>query len=149
MSTRSVIAIEDLDKQCRGIYCHFDGYVSNNGRLLVEHYNTPELAEALLALGNLSCLGERLAPEPGEAHDYDNPVRDICIAYHRDRGEDYQPPKFWHDANYLLSKASDSYWAEYVYLFREGLWYVDSAYQPLGWRPVAEVLKDEESKSDE
>ena len=147
MSTRSVIAIEDPNKQCRAIYCHFDGYVSNNGRLLLEHYNTPELAEALLALGSLSCLAERPAPDPGEKHSYDHPVSDICIAYHRDRGEEFSRPKVWHDANSLLSKASDSYWAEYVYLLRDGKWYVDSPYQPHGWRLVEDVLKEQNDES--
>lgn len=144
MSTRAVIAIEYPNATCKAAYTHWDGYPTHNGRLLVEHYNTPERIEALLALGALSCLAERLAPEPGENHSYDRPVRDICIAYHRDRGEKFRPPKLWHDANYLLSKASDDYWAEYVYLFRNGEWYVDSTYEPHGWRPVADVLKEHE-----
>lgn len=143
MSTRSVIAIENPEtKKCRAIYVHFDGYISNNGQLLIDHYNTLELAETLLALGNLSCLEKRLAPNPDEKHSYDNPVSDICVTYHRDRGENFKPPKTWDDANYLLSKASNHYWAEYVYLFRDGQWYVDSPYQPHGWRLVADVLQE-------
>lgn len=144
MSTRSVIAIELPDKTCKATYCHWDGYPSHCGRLLVEHYDTPELAEDLLALGTLSALAPRLAPQSGEEHSYDRPVGNICIAYHRDRGEPFRPPKTWRDADYLLGKASDTYWAEYVYLFRNGQWYVDKTYEPHGWRPVADVLKEDE-----
>lgn len=51
MSTRSLIAIKQTDGTVKSIYCHWDGYVSHNGRLLIEHYATPEAVEELLALG--------------------------------------------------------------------------------------------------
>ena len=35
----------------------------------------------------------------------------------------------------------DAYWAEYVYLFRNGKWYVNTPYRPKEWRLVEEVLK--------
>lgn len=142
MSTRSIIAIEYPDGSCKASYCHHDGYPSHNGRLLVDHHNTPEAVEALLTLGALSCLGVRLAPSSGEKHSYDCPGRDICIAYHRDRGEEFQPSELWPDANELLSNAADSYWAEYVYIFRNGEWHVDSPYEPCGWRTVVDVLQE-------
>jgi hypothetical protein len=140
MSTRGLIAIEDADKTCRSCYLHFDSYVDGAGRVLVNHYKTAEKVEALLALGFLSALGERLAPESGEKHDYDNPLRDVCIAYHRDRGEELRPSTVWKNADDMLAQASDKFWAEYCYLFRDGKWYVDSTYQPHGWRLVENVL---------
>lgn len=146
MSTRGLIAIEDADGKCRSTYAHFDMYVSNAGRILIQHYETLEQAEALLALGFLSALGERLAPEPGENHDYDNPLPDVCIAYHRDRGEDMRPPTVWPNADEMLAKAADRFWAEYVYLFRDGKWYVDAAYQPHGWRLVEDVLREHDNE---
>ena len=56
MSTRSLIALKQTDGTVKSIYCHWDGYVSHNGRLLIEHYATPEAVEELLALGPLSAL---------------------------------------------------------------------------------------------
>lgn len=70
MSTRSLIAIKNTDGTVSSIYCHWDGYPSNNGRLLLEHYAEPGIINALLALGSLSSLQERLAPEPETAHSY-------------------------------------------------------------------------------
>ncbi len=147
MSTRSLIAIKNSDaKSCRSLYLHFDGYPSGAGRILIDHYNTEEKVEALLALGSLSALGERLAPELGEKHNYNDPAGGICIAYHRDRGEKLRVPTVWNSAEEMLSQASDKFWAEYCYLFRDGKWYVDSTYQPHGWRLVSEALEEHDDE---
>lgn len=147
MSTRSLIAIQNSDaKSCRSLYLHFDGYPSGAGRILIDHYTTAEKAEALLSLGSLSALGERLAPEPGEKHNYEAPAGGICIAYHRDCGEKLRAPTVWNSAEEMLSQASDKFWAEYCYLFREGNWYVDSTYQRRGWRLVSEALEEHDDE---
>ncbi len=146
MSTRGLIAIEKTDKTCLSIYCHFDCYVDGAGRILIEHYKTLERVEALLALGSLSALGERLAPETGEEHSYDSPAADVCIAYHRDRGEKMQPATVWVNAEEMLSNAADRFWAEYCYLFRDGKWYVDSCYKKQGWRLVEDVLQEHDDE---
>ena len=57
MATRSTIAVEFADGHVEQVYCHYDGYLSNNGRLLLEHYNRTA-AEQLVASGNMSALGE-------------------------------------------------------------------------------------------
>lgn len=142
MSTRGLISIQDADGKVRSIYCHFDMYLNGGGAMLVEHYNTAEKIEALLKLGSLSTLGARPSPESGEIHSYDDPAADICIAYHRDRGEAFRSPVVWADANDMLSRAADKYWADYVYLFRNGDWLFDTPYQPQGWRPVEKMLKE-------
>ena len=38
MSTRSSIAIKHGDR-IKSIYCHSDGYLEYNGRVLLEHYS--------------------------------------------------------------------------------------------------------------
>ena len=38
MSTRSNIAIQRRNKQVEVIYCHCNGYLSYNGKMLLEHY---------------------------------------------------------------------------------------------------------------
>lgn len=67
MSTRSVIAQEQGDGSIKAVYCHWDGYPSNNGKLLQEHYQDSCKVAQLIELGSLSTLG----PEIGEAHPFD------------------------------------------------------------------------------
>lgn len=145
MSTRSLIAVKNEDGTVSSIYCHFDGYPEYVGKILVENYTDPEKIKALLALGSLSSLAPRLAPNPDENHSFDNPVDEVCVAYHRDRGEDLRPAKLWKDEKQMVAKASDDYWAEFCYLWNNGVWSVDQTYHPEGFRPVSEVLKKDES----
>lgn len=96
MGTRSTIAIQNTDGTVTGIYCHWDGYISHNGRILKEHYDTEERVRALLALGHLSSL----RPELGEEHPFhtyhlkeeekDPRWDNWCMSYGRDRGEEGQ-----------------------------------------------------------
>ena len=140
MSTRGVIALENPDdKTCRSIYVHFDMYLDGAGITLTQHYTTPERVEQLLTLGGLSALGDKLSKDDPEPE-----AQDVCIAYHRDYGESYKAPRVWETADKLLDQASDIYWAEYVYLFRDGEWYFDTPYRPQGWRPVKQTLQEEE-----
>ena len=84
MSTRSYIAKELEDGSVRYIYCHFDGYVEHNGRILVDHYSDSDKVNQLLDLGDLSYLSEEI----GEKQDFNQPTsRTWCLAYGRDRGE--------------------------------------------------------------
>jgi len=124
MSTRSMIIRENLDGSYDTIYCHWDGYPSNNGRLLLGYWNTPELVGALIKLGDLSSLGTRI----GTKHDFDKwdsngPEMD-CNAYGRDRGEKGVKSKHYKDADKLATMLADS-WTEWVYTFRlaDRKWY--------------------------
>ena len=84
MSTRSNIAF-DNGGEVYMIYCHFDGYPENVGKILAEHYTDIEKVEELMDLGDLSILGKEI----GEKQDFDNYTnRSWCLAYGRDRGEE-------------------------------------------------------------
>jgi hypothetical protein len=72
MATRSRIAIEKQDGTVDSIYCHWDGYLSHNGKILFNHYDNEKL-EKLIGLGDISTLGEST---------------EDTVAYCRDRGED-------------------------------------------------------------
>ena len=63
MSTQSFIGVLCKEGIIKFVYCHSDGYPSYLGKMLLEHYNTPELATALVDLGSLSMVRERLAPD--------------------------------------------------------------------------------------
>ena len=85
MATRSTITALLSDGRYGSIYCHFDGYPSHNGQLLVDHYRDQAKVDALIALGDLSVLGK--STDKPEGHSYDSPVEGFCVAYGRDRGE--------------------------------------------------------------
>ena len=112
MGTRSTIAIQNADGTVTGIYCHWDGYLSHNGRILQENYTTEEAVRELIALGDLSSLGETI----GTKHDFDNAPDGECNAYGRDRGEtgvSAETCDSWRD---LLN----SFGQEFDYLFVPG-----------------------------
>lgn len=121
MSTNSIIAKQNKDGSIKAVYCHWDGYLSHNGAILLANYTTEEDVDNLLANGNLSVLAEKCTKPEG--HSYENPVDGYCIYYGRDRGETNQNPKDFVN----LSEWNMSNWGqEYEYLFKDGEWF---------WRP--------------
>jgi hypothetical protein len=120
MATRSAIAIENEDGSVTAIYCHWDGYLSNNGRILLEHYSDRNKVQELIKLGDISSLREEIYPPKDKLHSYDNPLEDVTIAYHRDRGEPFNNYKFKNASLYAKNQKID---AEYLYLFnKENKW---------------------------
>ena len=115
MGTRSTIAIKQKDGKYKQIYCHWDGYLSHNGNVLLNHYNTPEKVKELIALGDLSILDKNI----GEKIDFeDSELREKneqCLAYHRDREEDYFIKIYHSDEDFRKNSQT----GEYDYLFDE------------------------------
>jgi hypothetical protein len=120
MGTRSNIVRENLDGSFDSIYCHWDGYPSNNGRILLEHYTDAAKVDALIELGDLSSLG----PELGEKHNFDSSPEGQCNAYGRDRDEKEVGSQHHDNAELLAAMLKDA-WTEWVYLFKvaDGKWY--------------------------
>jgi hypothetical protein len=87
MATRSRIAIENQDGTVLSIYCHWDGYPSHHGPILLEHYTTQEKVESLIALGSISSLAPETEIPEGVTHNFEEPEKGIVVAYHRDRKE--------------------------------------------------------------
>jgi hypothetical protein len=145
MGTRSMIGVLNEDGTATAIYCHWDGYPSNNGQILLDHYSQADDTKraALLSLGDLSSLN----PEIGEAHDFNarsyadsDPRAAWCVAYGRDRGETGIEARTFALADW--PSYADGCGAEYVYLWRDGAWYVAGVRMrtTFDWRPLAEVL---------
>ncbi len=87
MATRSRIAIENQDGTVLSIYCHWDGYPSHHGPILLENYTTREKVESLIELGSISSLAPETEISEGVTHHFENPTEGIVVAYHRDRKE--------------------------------------------------------------
>lgn len=141
MATRSAIGIKNDKGEIKAIYCHCDGYPEHNGRILVENYNTIEKVEELLALGDLSSLGERVKANENEIHTFNNRVSDITVAYHRDRGEKLIVARTCLNFDEFITEFKDA-WCEYFYIFEKNEWYVykDSS---INGRTVKEILSKE------
>lgn len=140
MSTKSFIAKQIGEDEYLTIYCHNDGYLSYNGAMLIDHYNTEEKVDELLKLGDLSCLCKTLNPDPTKPHSSDLRERqkDVSVAYGRDVGE-YGTDARIYTAEYLNSKLN------YVYIFNKdnGWKYFKSGYLDEGLRNIEEDLKTE------
>jgi hypothetical protein len=83
MATRSSIAMRHSDGTVTSVYAHWDGYPSGVGATLRQHYTDTTTITRLLALGDLSSLGNEI----GDQNDFANPVEHVCLFYGRDRGE--------------------------------------------------------------
>lgn len=85
MGTQCYIAEEKENGKYLSIYCQLDGYPEVVGELLVNRYNSPENLNALLSLGDVYSLREKLEPDPSMPHDVENGYqRDVTIAFGRD-----------------------------------------------------------------
>jgi len=128
MGTRSRIGVMHGDK-CKSIYCHWDGYLSHNGAILQEHYDSAK-ANHLVALGDLSSLrpniGEKHAFSPFDINmsreEYDSQYGDMCLFYGRDREEKGTEFAVDHTFDQFLERV-DGCGAEYYYIMQDGVWY--------------------------
>jgi len=107
MSTRSLIAKKNSDNTVTVVYCHWDGYPSNNGKILLENYKDEATVDQMISGGGMSSLGE--TPED-------------CDYYALQKGREDEN----NDAVTLKNaKAMDDHdcWQEYIYLFKNDKWY--------------------------
>lgn len=138
MATRSTIAIEASDGTVKQVYCHWDGYLDHNGKILLAHYAAREKTEQLISLGSISSLRNNV----GEQHNFDQTdeprEKQWTTAYHRDRGEDLNVYTY---SNFEDYKANHQY-EEYEYILRnDGNWYV-SAYSE-DYQLLADAIAEE------
>lgn len=131
MGTRSRIGIMN-GNTCTSIYCHWDGYVEHNGRILFDNYTDEAKVRELISLGDMSVLRKDI----GVKHFFSNPhaykseaynayeaeFGDMCVFYGRDRDETNTGPAT--DASYedFLSRV-DNCGGEYFYIFKDGVWF--------------------------
>jgi len=140
MATRSNIAIVNEDKSITSIYVHWDGYVSNVGKILLNHYTNPSVINELLKLGNLSQLCENM--HPTECHTFDKPQSNVCVAYGRERGEKNTEAILFDNLAEFEEDAKIS-WVEYQYLFKNNKWTfrkIWSGQPDSGWKELTSEI---------
>ena len=156
MATRSTIAIELPNGTIKAVYCHWDGYLSNNGKLLQNYYTDSETVLKLIKKGAISSLGKVI----GRKHPFsqfeikkDDPDYAKKLAaldkaekamytkfYARDRGEKVQINTYTDFDDYMRNLDGQ----EYDYLFTKyGNWRVRS------WRSENWELLDEQIALDD
>ena len=130
MSTRSTIAVKLEDNSYRQGYCHWDGYLSNNGQKLLSHYNSQALAELVTSEGDISALHEHYST----GNHADESVTVLCG---RDRLElDCGPYAFKDEKDFIKNRQEE----EYNYLFQNNQWYVK--FGVIDYVPLTQALVD-------
>lgn len=134
MGTRSRIGVMHGDK-CKSVYCHWDGYLSHNGKILLEHYDSAK-ANHLVALGDISSLDRNVEIPEGQLHSFDRPLDGVTSFYGRDRGETGY--EFSVDLTFkdFMKRVNDSD-AEFYYIMKDGVWYCGDNY---GYGPISGQL---------
>lgn len=113
MGTRSNIAIEDKEtKVLTVVYCHWDSYLEGVGAELLEQYDSLGMVEELINGGDMSSLGNHYAEMPERLdHPYNETWED-------------NKPKIFQNEYCLMSDLRGDVFIEYIYLFRDGRWFV-------------------------
>jgi len=135
MGTRSTIALEFADGSVSQVYCHWDGYLDNNGKILSEHYMNPFKVRDLVELGDFSSLRETVEATAGEAY--------------TQRGEDKEVRRYMDVTEYFAECQQE----EYDYIMRqiegEATWFVRCYATDGVWVLICEAKGLEERMNEE
>jgi hypothetical protein len=117
MATNCGIAVK-TDKGYGTIYVHNDGYPKHMLKTLLQHHNSEESARKIISLGDASCIYSKIDPTDGSGHSFNNPEDEVCVFYHRDRGEPWEDtcPINYDSKRELIANFS------YLYVFEDGKW---------------------------
>ena len=153
MATRSTIALEYIDGTVDQIYCHWDGYLDNNGEILRTHYTDPFKVRDMMDLGDISSLGPNIgrkhafSPFEGDEADYEAAKEEGCTTFYmRDRGESGVGAKRFKN---FEEYESEHQYEEYEYILRkDGNWYVcfyvtEGKYVPLSEAFELQALEEQ------
>lgn len=128
MSTRCFIGKELINSRgkysYRGIYCHYDGYLDDVGKNLVENYTNEDIIDELISLGDISSLGKDTLN---------------TMAYHRDYDEDLNIREY-SSPDDILNEG----WMEYAYIWDGEEWNVFSKHSI----PLKFTLENKPPKED-
>jgi hypothetical protein len=114
MSTQCGVAVK-TEKGYETIYVHSDGYPAYMWPMLTKNYNSEELAAKLISFGDASYIDILLEPT-SDFHKFGMPEPDVCMFYHRDRGEAKRGPTPYPTKSVMFS----NYY--YSYIWEDGKW---------------------------
>jgi hypothetical protein len=134
MGTRSTIALEFADGTVEQVYCHWDGYLSNNGRILKDSYMDPFKVKELLALGGFSSLEDTVEATAEQA--YTQRGEDLAIEKYKDI-EDYYANVCGEEYDYILSMNWEG----------KAQWYVRSYATEGNWIPLEMAFEQEKEEA--
>jgi hypothetical protein len=119
MGTRSFITIKHKDNTYSGVYCHWDGYVEHNGKILKEDYQARSKVVDLIDGGDMSCLKTKTTWESTFKDDEYSNTREEQPLYYFERGEtddDTIYPKHFKNHQQMYKYAKNCC-CEYIYTF--------------------------------
>lgn len=119
MGTRSFITIKHKDNTYSGVYCHWDGYVEHNGKILKEDYQARSKVVDLIDGGDMSSLKTNTTWESTFKQDAYTNTREEQPLYYYERGdtdEDSVYPKHFKNHQQMYKYAKNC-GCEYIYTF--------------------------------
>ena len=129
MATRSTIAIEFADGSVSQVYCHWDGYLDNNGEMLNKYYKDPFVVRDLVDLGDFSSLQVT--------------VDETAQGAYTQRGEDKEVRRYMNVDEYF----ADCQQEEYDYILRNdngsATWFVRCYATNGAWVTLGEARMNE------
>jgi len=131
MGTRSTIALEFADGTVQQIYCHWDGYLDHNGKILFENYIDPFKLRDLIDLGAISSLCATIEETKGGA-------------YHHWRGEELVINKFKDIEEYYKECQGEEY--DYILSMNwegKAQWYVRYYDTQENWIPIEHAFEQQ------
>lgn len=125
MGTRSTIALEFADGSVSQVYCHWDGYLENNGQILAENYMDPFVVRDLLDLGDFSSLRDT--------------VEETAEGAYRERGEDCSARRYMDVQDYFEECQQEEY--DYILRNVDGVatWFVRCYASGTEWVTLGEA----------
>lgn len=144
MSAHAFIAKKTGVDKYKAIFCQFDGYLSQVGKILAEHYDTTEKVDALLSLGGIQSLGEQIGSAPEGLENRED--EKYTVAFKRDLDDDS-----WNTEEMTLDELIDNDIDEcYVYIFGGDERWIYSGFSDLedGFRDVKRALQFLASEED-
>jgi len=124
MGTRSRVGIMQGDV-CKSVYCHYDGYLSYAGKMLLKRWDEAEVLK-LIKMGDNSGIQESVDE----------------MNFYRDRGETAVGAQTAKSFNEFLEQVENC-GGEYYYLMKDGVWYAGCVYESPGLSKCGLVPLDE------
>ena len=135
--TSAGIGMKMPDGSIRAVRLNSDGYPGHAGVILAGWYKTEDRIKALLDLGELSSLGERIGQDDPNAGD-------LTVAYHRDTSEPLKPASSFASIDEYYHNGKGDLAADYLYLYEDGSWLVYGLYNDPDWIEMQVIIGKEQ-----